>query len=62
MVLAGRPLATADLWFHLEMGEWYLTQGLWPSSDPMLHTNGDITPVQHEWLFGALVYGIEQAL
>ncbi|MFT7621084.1 MAG: hypothetical protein ACI9WU_000245 [Myxococcota bacterium] len=60
LILAARPLSTADLWFHLEMGEWYMAHGLWPQSDPMLHTSGELVPVQHEWLFGVLVYGIEQ--
>ena len=35
LLLVGRPLATEDLWFHLKMGEVYLTQGLWPATDPM---------------------------
>ena len=60
LALVGRPLATADLWFHLKMGEWYLLEGLWPTADPMLHTNGSITPVQHEWLFGVWVHSIEK--
>ncbi len=60
LALVGRPLATADLWFHLKMGEWYLQEGLWPLADPMLHTNGPITPVQHEWLFGVAVHTVER--
>ena len=62
LALVGRPLATADLWFHLKMGEWYVLEGLWPTTDPMLHTNGHITPVQHEWLFGVAVHSVERAL
>lgn len=62
LALVGRPLATADLWFHLKMGEWYLLEGLWPTTDPMLHTNGPIKPVQHEWLFGVWVHTIHEYL
>ena len=62
LALVGRPLATADLWFHLKMGEWYLLEGLWPTTDPMLHTNGPIKPVQHEWLFGVWVHTIQEYL
>jgi hypothetical protein len=62
VLLAGRPLATDDLWFHLKMGEVYGTETLWPEADPMLHTAGDRRPVQHEWLFGVTVFGLERAV
>ena len=52
MWLAGQPLATPDLWFHLKAGETYLEKGLWPDRDPMLFTAFEGGPVQHEWLFG----------
>jgi hypothetical protein len=59
LILAGQPIATDDLWFHLKMGQVYLSQGLWPAQDPMLHTASG-PPVQHEWLFGVLVYGLHR--
>ena len=60
--LVGRPVATDDLWFHLKMGEVYGTETLWPEADPMLYTAGDRRPVQHEWLFGVAVFGLERAI
>jgi tetratricopeptide (TPR) repeat protein len=60
--LVGRPLATDDLWFHLKMGEVYASETLWPEADPMLYTAGDRRPVQHEWLFGVAVFGLERAI
>ncbi len=62
LFLVGRPLATDDLWFHLALGEVYATGTLWPSEDPLLHTAGGRAPVQHEWGFGALVFGLERGL
>ncbi len=59
--LVCRPLATEDLWWHIKMGEVYFTQGLWPASDPLLHTSS-AAPIQHEWLFGVLVYLVSNAL
>jgi hypothetical protein len=41
------------------MGRLYASEGLWPASDPLLHTS-DRAPVPHEWLFQvALHYGQE---
>ena len=62
LVAVGRPLATDDLWFHLKMGEVYSTETLWPAADPMLHTAGDRRPVQHEWLFGVTLFGLERTI
>jgi hypothetical protein len=59
LYLAGRPLDTSDLWFHLKMGEVYASEGPWPASDPLLHTAHADAPVQHEWLFGVAVHGVE---
>jgi hypothetical protein len=61
-VVVARPLATDDLWFHMKMGEVYSSEGLWPDADPMLHTAGDRTPVQHEWLFGVAVHFAQRAV
>jgi hypothetical protein len=44
------------------MGEVYASETLWPEADPMLHTAGDRRPVQHEWLFGVAVFGLERAV
>ncbi|MCZ6464246.1 MAG: hypothetical protein O7A09_07895 [Proteobacteria bacterium] len=58
---AGRPLNTPDLWWHLQMGEIYATEGPWPEGgDPLLHTAHDDAPVQHEWLFGVALHGVDR--
>jgi hypothetical protein len=56
--LAGRPLDTSDLWWHLALGEVYSEEGPWPGADPLLHTAHPDAPVQHEWLFGVLLHGV----
>jgi hypothetical protein len=56
LLLAGAPLYTEDMWWHLKAGEMYATEGLWPDADWMLHTAHADAPVQHEWLFGWLLY------
>ena len=60
LYLAGRPLDTSDLWFHLKMGEVYASEGPWPGSEPLLHTAHADAPVQHEWLFGVAVHSVER--
>ncbi len=58
---AAGPILTDDLWWHLAMGEVYAREGPWPEGgDPLLHTAHEDAPVQHEWLFGVVVHGIEQ--
>jgi len=59
--LAGRPIGTPDIWFHLKAGEMYLHQGLWPKTDPTLFTGLPDGPVQHEWLFGVFAYLVQRA-
>ncbi len=59
LYLCGGPLRTNDLWWHLAMGEVYAREGPWPDGDPLLHTAHDDAPVQHEWLFGVGVHGVE---
>jgi hypothetical protein len=62
VALAGAPIGTADFWFHLKAGEAYATEGPWPAADPMLHTAHEDAPVQHEWLFGVAIYGLERTI
>jgi hypothetical protein len=62
LLVAGAPLYTDDLWWHLKAGEMYATEGPWPSSDWMLHTARDDAPVQHEWLFGVSMHLLERML
>jgi len=61
-VLAGGPIDTSDVWFHLAVGETYVREGPWPSADPLLHTAHDDAPVQHEWLFGVAVFALERTI
>ena len=61
LVLVAGPIDTSDFWFHAKMGQVYATEGPWPEGDPLLHTAHAEAPVQHEWLFGVLVHGVERA-
>ncbi|MBW2388753.1 MAG: hypothetical protein JRG89_09975 [Deltaproteobacteria bacterium] len=61
LYLAAAPTFTNDFWFHLKMGEVYWLEGLWPDTDPMLHTALPHAPIQHEWLFGVALHGLERA-
>lgn len=61
VVLAGRPLATDDFWWHLKMGELYVTRGLWLAGDPLSHT-ATHAPAPHQWLFGVSLYGLERVV
>jgi len=60
LLIAGGPLYTEDLWWHLKAGEMYLREGPWPAQDLMLHTARAEAPVQHEWLFGVLLHEIHR--
>jgi hypothetical protein len=62
LLLAGAPLYTEDLWWHLKAGEMYATDGPWPKADWMLHTAREEAPIQHEWLFGVSAYALQQLL
>ncbi len=61
LYLAGAPIYTDDLWWHVKIGESYANEGPWPAAEPLLHTAHQDAPVQHEWLFGVAVYGVERA-
>ena len=58
---AGRPVATDDVWWHLTLGRSFVSEGLWPESDPSLFTAHEEAPQLHSWLFGVAVYGLERA-
>lgn len=60
LAIAGRPLATDDVWWHLKLGAVYAEQGLSVPEDPLLHTAPDQPTVPHEWLFQVLVHAVEQ--
>ena len=49
--LAGRPLSTDDFWWHLKMGEIYVTHGLDLAADPISFT-AQKAHEPHQWLFG----------
>jgi hypothetical protein len=61
LYLAGAPIHTDDLWFHLRMGEHFLTHGLHSGFDPTLHTAHPRDPVTHEWLFGVAVHLVDRS-
>jgi hypothetical protein len=60
LYLAGGPLHSDDLWFHLVLGEHFLAEGLCSGWDPILYTAHQADPLQHEWLFGLLVHGVDK--
>jgi hypothetical protein len=60
--LAGRPVATDDLWWHLALGEAYTESGLSLDEDPLFHTAPGQPTVPHEWLFQVGVHGVERTL
>lgn len=43
------PITSGDLWWHLRTGEWILTSGSLPSTDPFSHTAGDTHWVLQEY-------------
>ena len=43
------PLTSGDLWWHLRTGEWILTSGELPRTDPFSHTAGDTPWVLQEY-------------
>ncbi len=59
--VAGRPLSTNDLWWHLRMGEAYAEQGPWLDADPSLHTARE-PPEPVAWLFALGTHGFERGL
>jgi hypothetical protein len=59
LYLAGGPVHSDDVWFHLVMGEHFLSEGLYSGWDPILYTAHGADPLQHEWLFGVLVHGLD---
>lgn len=59
LIVSGAPVYTEDLWWHLEAGEMYATEGPWPARDWMLFTARPEAPIQHEWLFGVAVHLLE---
>jgi hypothetical protein len=60
--LAGRPVATDDLWWHLALGEAYTDHGLALDEDPLFHTAPGQPTVPHEWLFQVGVFAVERGL
>jgi hypothetical protein len=61
LALAGRPLATDDLWWHLKLGEVYAEHGPRQAEDPLFHTVREQPTVPHEWLFQVGVHALDRA-
>jgi len=59
--LAGGPLTTNDLWWHLAHGRAYAASGPWLASDPCLATAVSV-PEPHQWLFALAAHGVERGL
>ena len=43
------PVTSGDLWWHLRTGEWILTEGQLPTTDPFSHTAGDTPWILQEY-------------
>lgn len=61
LLVAGRPLATNDLWWHLALGRAYVAQGPWLAADPLLHTARATPPQPVAWLFDLALHGTLRA-
>jgi hypothetical protein len=60
LVVAGRPLATDDTWWHLALGRAYVSRGPWLAEDPLLATPLG-PPEPASWLFDVALYGVYEA-
>lgn len=60
LVLAGGPLGTNDMWWHLAHGASYAREGPRLSADPCLFTAAG-PPAPHDWLFALGLHGLERA-
>ncbi len=49
-----------DLWWHLRVGQWVVTHGAVPTTDPCSSYGQDKEWAAYSWLFEALVYGCYQ--
>jgi len=57
LVLAGQPLITDDMWFHLALGKAFATGGPWLAHDPHLFTAAG-PPSTSSWLADLTLYHI----
>jgi len=62
LYLVCRPLDTGDLWWHLSLGELFASHGPWVEGDPLVHTALPSAPSAHEWLFQAVLHGVNRGL
>src|SRR5262245_30132684 len=56
-IAAGQPVFTDDLWWHLGLGEAYLTHGPWLREDPLLFTAPG-PPDASAWLSDAALFAV----
>ena len=66
-VLAGLPglsriRANPDIWWHLRTGQWIVSHGSVPTTDPFSSHGSDSAWVAYSWLFDLLVSGLHAAL
>jgi len=61
LYLAGRPLGSDDLWWHLAYGRAHLEYGPSLTTDPLLHS-AELPPSNGAWLFQVFIYSVDRAL
>lgn len=50
-----------DIWWHLRTGQWILTHGAIPQTDPFSSLGDNVSWVAYSWLFAVILYGFYQA-
>ncbi|MCI0640283.1 MAG: hypothetical protein L0Y72_12555 [Gemmataceae bacterium] len=56
------PLCEHDTGWHLRTGQWVVEHGAAPRHDEFSTIGSEPTWIAYSWLFGVLVYGLEQSL
>jgi hypothetical protein len=59
-VAAAFRVRAYDLFWHLAAGRWIAEHGRLPRSDPFRFTHDGAPWVDHEWLFQAVIHGLER--
>ena len=58
IVVALRPGADWDIWWHLRAGQWVVEHGAVPAHDPFSTQGQDKAWVAYSWLFEVFAYGL----
>lgn len=50
------PEASWDIWWHMQTGQWIVTHGAVPKTDPFSYSKADARWIAHEWATDVLLY------